>query len=366
MAWQAHIPGAFPNPNGASNEHPSYLPPPPPAFAEFLRFMVPGGAPGEGIDHLGHNPSPPQFPAGFPFGPRGPWGGRGGRGCRHRGGPHRRGGSGPGRQPGTPPGDDDDTPARDPQQDTPRASDPEEEGDDTMKDDPPEVPPEDGEPESPPPYGGPRGRHHHPHHPHHRGGHRHARGGRHGPFPDHGPHRGPHHHGPTPPPFPGGFDPSTMFQQFAHHPWAHNLREWLDAAGRGPRQADRESGEGSDSNFTPPLDIFENESGFVLHLALPGVKKEDINVNWNSDKSRLEITGIVHRPGDEEFQRGLVTSERRVGYFERFITLPPHGCESNDDVDGLGITAKVEDGILIIVVPKSEKEWTEVRKVDIE
>jgi len=157
-----------------------------------------------------------------------------------------------------------------------------------------------------------------------------------------------------------------MFQQFAHHPWAHNLREWLDAAGRGPRQADRESGEGSDSNFTPPLDIFENESGFVLHLALPGAKKEDINVNWNADKSRLEITGIVHRPGDEEFQRGLVTSERCVGYFERFITLPPHGHESNDDVDGLGITAKVEDGILIIVVPKSEKEWTEVRKVDIE
>ncbi|PKS12046.1 hypothetical protein jhhlp_001342 [Lomentospora prolificans] len=355
MAWQGNVPGAFPN--GGGNDHPSYsFPPLPPQLADFFRLMGPGG-PGEGVDHVGPTPpTPAQFPPGFPFGGRPPWGGRRGRDCRRRGGPCR--GGRPGHRPNPPPGDDDSSP-HDPN-DTPRegATD---EDDDTMKDDPPEVPPEDDEPESPPPYGGPRGPHHGPH-GHRRGGHGHPRGGRHGPFG--GPHHGPHHggrHGRGPPPHERfGFDPSTFFRQFVHHPWAHNLCAWLESS-RFPHPPHHDN-----DHFTPPLDVFENEREYVLHLAVPGAKKEDVHVHWNADKSHIDISGIIHRPGDEEFLRGLVSSERRVGYFERTVKLPPEDCESNDEVDGLGISAKMEDGVLIVVVPKSEKEWTEVHKVDIE
>jgi len=55
--------------------------------------------------------------------------------------------------------------------------------------------------------------------------------------------------------------------------------------------------------------------------------------------------------------------------FERTVKLPPEGTEASGsevDIDGLGITAKMEDGVLVVIVPKMEKEWTEVRKVDIE
>jgi HSP20 family protein len=48
------------------------------------------------------------------------------------------------------------------------------------------------------------------------------------------------------------------------------------------------------------------------------------------------------------------------------VALPPEGVEERDEIDSFGITAKMEDGVLVITVPKVEREWTEIRKVDIE
>jgi len=109
-----------------------------------------------------------------------------------------------------------------------------------------------------------------------------------------------------------------------------------------------------------------------LHVALPGAKKEDVGVNWDVEKSELNVAGVVYRGGDEEFLKGMVSGERRVGVFERAVGLPPaaEAREKKDEVeiDGDNITAKLEDGVLVVMVPKieKEKEWTEVKKVDIE
>jgi HSP20 family protein len=68
----------------------------------------------------------------------------------------------------------------------------------------------------------------------------------------------------------------------------------------------------------------------------------------------------------------LVQGERRVGEFAREVRLPPKtwaAVDENgreDEIDADGITAKMEDGVLVVTVPKVEKEWTEIRKVDIE
>lgn len=80
----------------------------------------------------------------------------------------------------------------------------------------------------------------------------------------------------------------------------------------------------------------------------------------------LRVAGVVHRPGDEEFQATLVRGERRVGAFAREVVLPPDGEKGNEEIDADAITAKMEDGVLVVTVPKVEKEWTEIRKVDIE
>lgn len=121
----------------------------------------------------------------------------------------------------------------------------------------------------------------------------------------------------------------------------------------------------ADETFVPPLDLFSTERSYILHIALPGAKKEDVGVNFDSDKGVLSIAGVVYRHGDEEFLKTLTTSERKVGMFERTVKLPP-AEEEKEEVDGDNITAKLEDGVLVVTVPKVEKDWTEVKRVDIE
>lgn len=151
------------------------------------------------------------------------------------------------------------------------------------------------------------------------------------------------------------------------------MREFLERAQGANNNRTRGAGEGSgdeadDNSFTPPVDLFEQTDRWVLHFALPGAKKEDVGVNWDADRSVLSVSGVVHRPGDEEFISGLVSGERSVGLFSREVGLPPAGQDKGDskeEVNAEGIVAKMEDGVLVVTVPKVERGWTEVRKVDI-
>jgi HSP20 family protein len=304
-------------------------------FWEFIQSMDAAGA---GVDRpaFGFGAAPPHGPPPPFFG----FGGAFGRGAHHgwgRGGFHRRGGPpgchhhrGPPHCTPKDPKDPEKDPEKDPQN--------------------PEDPPKDGEPQEPGnpnytsgeenaegPSWGPWA--------YRRGGHRHGRWGRH-----HGP--------PGPSPFggPGGapFDMSGLMNAFANHPIAQALRSYVGA------QQDED-----DQSFTPPVDIFSTPSTYVLHVALPGAKKEDVGVNWDAEKNELNVAGVVYRQGDEEFLKTLTNKERKVGMFERNVHLPlPE--EEKEEIDGDNISARMEDGVLIVTVPKVEKEWTEVKKVDIE
>ena len=119
----------------------------------------------------------------------------------------------------------------------------------------------------------------------------------------------------------------------------------------------------SDKDFTPSADVFDTTDAFVVHLSLPGAKKEDVGVNWDADKSELSVAGVVYRIGDEEMLKTLAMDERQVGVFERKIRLGSRANPASVDADG--ISARMEDGILVVKVPKIE-EFVEVKKVDIE
>ncbi|CZT02940.1 hypothetical protein WAI453_012168 [Rhynchosporium graminicola] len=201
-------------------------------------------------------------------------------------------------------------------------------------------------------------------------GFRRGRGGHRGGWGHHG-RRGP------PPPFGGpggmgGFDLSGLFEALNSHPvgqqpWAKMLRQYAQQAGfagEGQRSGETAGPEEAENTFTPPIDVFSTETAYVLHIALPGAKKEDVGVNYDSDKGELNVAGVVYRHGDEEFLKSLSQSERKVGMFERTVKLPP-AHEEKEEVDGDSITAKLEDGVLVVTVPKIEKDWTEVKRVDI-
>ncbi|OHE95773.1 hypothetical protein CORC01_08914 [Colletotrichum orchidophilum] len=215
---------------------------------------------------------------------------------------------------------------------------------------------------------------------------RHGHRGHRGPPPP-PPFGGPHPPPPPPPPYhnqPGNFDIANWqewLNQFADHPFAQQVRDWATRFGGLNTGATAGTRDGVDLNnndnndvdsaFTPPVDIFSTERSYVLHFALPGAKKEDIGVNWDADKGELRVAGVVYRPGDEEFLATMASGERRIGMFSRSVPLPPRTRSSErererEEIDALAITAKMEDGILVVTVPKVEKEWTEIHKVDIE
>jgi len=154
---------------------------------------------------------------------------------------------------------------------------------------------------------------------------------------------------------------SALFESLSAHPLAQAFRNYAEG-----QQSGETVPEDSENSFTPPVDVFSTEKAFVLHVALPGAKKEDVGVNWDVEKGLLNLAGVVYRQGDEEFLKTLSKSERKVGVFERSVKLPP-GSEEKEEIDGDAITAKLEDGVLVVTVPKVEKEenWTEVKKVDI-
>jgi HSP20 family protein len=125
-----------------------------------------------------------------------------------------------------------------------------------------------------------------------------------------------------------------------------------------------QAGADQQGDFKPEVDVFDTESVFVVHISLPGAQKDDIGVSWDAEKSELSIAGVVHRPGDEELLKTLALDERKVGAFDRKVRLGTRAHPAQIDVDG--ITAKLENGILLVEVPKLNGEFVEIKKVDIE
>lgn len=203
-----------------------------------------------------------------------------------------------------------------------------------------------------------------------------------GPGPHHGPpHHGgpPHHHGGPPhhhggPPHRGGPPHHGRHgRRGGWGPWGHGAPfgfgggspfNPLDFAANLFEPSTSHSTTKENEDFTPDADIFSTPSAYVIHISLPGAKKEDVGVNWDAEKSELSIAGVVYRPGDEEFLKTLEMGERKVGPFERKVRLGTRASPAVVDVEG--ITAKLEDGVLRVEVPKMEEGFVEVRKVDVE
>lgn len=182
---------------------------------------------------------------------------------------------------------------------------------------------------------------------------------------------------PTAAPFDGLID---TLRAFGGQPLAEAVRELFEAETNGQDTAAAEQHTSADkpddtastdkhadnddgTTFTPPVDLFDTEAAWVLHVAVPGADKKDVSVDWDAERSLLTIGGMVHRPGDETFLQSLAQAERRVGLFRRTVKLPPGDAPAAGDsekerteVDGDNITARMENGLLVVTVPKAEKE----------
>lgn len=99
------------------------------------------------------------------------------------------------------------------------------------------------------------------------------------------------------------------------------------------------------AQWSPVVDISEDEKEYAIKAELPDVKKEDIKLNVHDDV--LTITG-ERKYEKEEKGKKYHRVERAYGSFMRSFTLP-------EDADGTKVTAEYKDGLLNVRLPKSEK-----------
>jgi HSP20 family protein len=100
------------------------------------------------------------------------------------------------------------------------------------------------------------------------------------------------------------------------------------------------------SSFVPKVDVIENETTFEIHFAVPGLNKEDFNIEL---KDNYLTVGGERKFNHEKKDKSFHAIETNYGSFSRTFSLP-------DNVDASRINAKYDRGILELSIPKDEKK----------
>jgi HSP20 family protein len=100
------------------------------------------------------------------------------------------------------------------------------------------------------------------------------------------------------------------------------------------------------SAFRPPVDIIDTDEAILIHVELPGVKKEDVSIEVKDNILTLKGERVEERKYP---QGSYYRSERIFGKFERAFSMP---SRVNPD----SIRASFNDGVLEVTVPKPEEQ----------
>ena len=105
----------------------------------------------------------------------------------------------------------------------------------------------------------------------------------------------------------------------------------------------------------PRLDVTETEKTFEVKAEMPGVKKDDVNVSI--DGQRVTIEGECQQANEQRQGEQVVYSECSTRKYQRSFTLPT-------EVDDTSAQARLEDGVLMLSLPK--KQGGTARKLTIQ
>lgn len=94
------------------------------------------------------------------------------------------------------------------------------------------------------------------------------------------------------------------------------------------------------------LDIVENETGYTVTTALPGVNADDIKVNLHEDVLTISAE-VPQRTTEQKDGERVLLRERTWGKFSRTVRLP-------NAVNGESVEATFDNGVLTLTLPKAE------------
>lgn len=104
-----------------------------------------------------------------------------------------------------------------------------------------------------------------------------------------------------------------------------------------------------------PVDLWETKDAYHLRADMPGLTPEDITINVTGDT--VALTGETKAPTDVTGDAWL-RQERRAGKFQRAFTLPVQ-------IDSNAVTATFTNGVLDLVLPKSEAVKPKTVKISV-
>jgi HSP20 family protein len=102
-----------------------------------------------------------------------------------------------------------------------------------------------------------------------------------------------------------------------------------------------------DYTFVPGKDIIETDESVIVHVDLPGINKEDIDLRVTESKLKVKADFDIER----EVPHGsyITIHDRKKGVMRRTVRFPKKG--QADEAE-----ATFENGVLTIEAPKLEKE----------
>jgi HSP20 family protein len=113
-----------------------------------------------------------------------------------------------------------------------------------------------------------------------------------------------------------------------------------------------------EGDWSPRLDLFENDDAYFLKVDVPGVKEKDLELSVTNDVLTLKGKRAVGADEDEAMKKGrrYQREERMYGSFQRTVPMPM-------PVDADNVDAKLRDGVLYITLPKREE--TKPKKINV-
>ena len=114
------------------------------------------------------------------------------------------------------------------------------------------------------------------------------------------------------------------------------------------------------STWRPAIEVKQNDKNYKVKVQLPGVKKDDIQVELDNDFMTItaEIQEEKAEKQEEEKNERFHTSEFRYGKYQRTISF-------DQPIKGDDSTAIYKDGVLTITVPKQKIETTTRKRLEI-
>lgn len=99
----------------------------------------------------------------------------------------------------------------------------------------------------------------------------------------------------------------------------------------------------------PAINIQQNDKGFTVEVAAPGMKKEDCEIKIDEDNNLIISFEKKNEQEDKDNKGTYLRREFSYSQFQRRMLLP-------DNVEKDKVTAKVENGVLTVEIPTVEEE----------